>query len=233
MGSPTIVFCHGAWHNPEFFHKVIAILEPLGYRCVTVALPSSSGRVPPPTSLDEDIAAIRGVVLQELDAGHDVVINAHSWGGVPTTTALEGLTKPERLASGKSTGVTKLTFVAAFVIPEHNKNMTHAGDLQQIFYHDVEPKEAAEWLGKLKSQSLASFCTKTTDAAWKKIPSAYLVTEDDRAVPAAFQEIMIGQMKEAGAEIVVTRIEGSHSPYLAKPGAVVDFLKKEIGESPN
>lgn len=84
MAHPTIVFCHGAWHNVRFFDKVIGILEPLGYRCITVPLPSSSGRVPPTTSLDEDIAAIRNAVLKELDAGRDVVMNAHSWGGIPS-----------------------------------------------------------------------------------------------------------------------------------------------------
>ncbi|KAF8866559.1 alpha/beta-hydrolase [Acephala macrosclerotiorum] len=248
MAYPSIVFCHGAWHTPDFFHKVIAILEPLGYKCVTVALPSSSGRVPPTTDLGEDIAAIRSVVLKELEAGHDVVMHAHSWGGIPTSSALEGLTKPERLASGKTTGVTKLTYVSAFVIPENTSLEEFIGgpqptwviddvsfattrrDLKQIFYHDVDSKEADEWLAKLKPQSLASFTKKTTDAAWKRIPSAYLICEDDRAVSAAFQEIMTGQMKGAGVEIVETRIGGSHSPYLTRPNGVVKFLRAAIGE---
>ncbi|KUJ22607.1 alpha/beta-hydrolase [Mollisia scopiformis] len=249
MAYLTIVFCHGAWHNVHFFDKVIAILEPLGYRCVTVPLPSASGRVPPTTSLDEDIAPIRSAVLKELDAGHDVLINAHSWGGIPASTALEGLTKPERLADGKTTGVIKMTYVAAFVLPEDmslqdfvggpqptwivddDGNLIHKGDPRDIFYHDVDPKEADEWTAKLKSQSLASFTTKTTSAAWKKIPAEYLVCENDRAVPAVFQDIMIGKMKEAGADVSTTRLSTAHSPYLNKPDAVADFLKTSFAKS--
>ena len=75
--KPTIIFVHGAWHSVQFFEKVIPILEPLGYRCVTVPLPSV-GSSPPVKSLNEDIEAVRGAVLKELDAGRDVVINAHS-----------------------------------------------------------------------------------------------------------------------------------------------------------
>ena len=77
MSCPTIIFVHGAWHYPECFDKVKDILEPNGYRCVAVAMPSV-GRTPPVTSLDEDIAAVRAAVVKELDEGRDVVVNAHS-----------------------------------------------------------------------------------------------------------------------------------------------------------
>lgn len=34
-------------------------------------------------SLDEDIAAVRNTVMKELNEGRDVIIHAHSWGGIP------------------------------------------------------------------------------------------------------------------------------------------------------
>jgi len=249
MVYPTIVFAHGAWHNAGFFHKVIGILEPLGYRCVTVSLPSASGRVPPTSSLDEDIAAIRDVVLRELDSGHDVLVNAHSWGAIPTTTGLVGLSKPERQATGKTTGIVKLAFVAAFVLPENTSlqdalggpqptwiidsdgNVMDGGDPRKLFYHDVEQKEADEWIAKLRPHSLASFQTKTTSAAWKKIPSAYLICDDDQLLPPQAQEMMVANMKEEGGAVETTHIAGSHSPYLANPEAVVKFLRAAAGES--
>lgn len=103
--KPTIIFCHGAWHSVQFFDKVIALLEPLGYKCVAVPMPSV-GRSKPVESLDEDIDAVRTVVLKELDAGLDVMVNAHSmyccprsitipkadhetgWGGLPVSTLI-------------------------------------------------------------------------------------------------------------------------------------------------
>lgn len=77
MALPTIVFVHGAWHQPPFFDKVKRILNSKGYRTVALALPSV-GRNPPVTSFDEDIAVVREAVLKELDSGNDVVVNAHS-----------------------------------------------------------------------------------------------------------------------------------------------------------
>jgi pimeloyl-ACP methyl ester carboxylesterase len=116
MPLPVLVFVHGAWHSPEYYDRVIARLEPLGYKCIVVSMPSV-GRIPATSSLDEDIEAIRNTVLAELDAGQDVIVNAHSWGGIPTCSALDGLSKQERALDGKC-GVVKLTFVTSFILPE-------------------------------------------------------------------------------------------------------------------
>lgn len=80
MALPTIVFVHGAWHWPGFFDKVKRILERRGYKTVVLSMPSV-GRTSPVTSMEEDIAVIRTAVTMELDAGNDVVINAHSKSG--------------------------------------------------------------------------------------------------------------------------------------------------------
>ncbi len=74
--------------------------------------------MPTVKSLDADIAAVREVVLEEIDAGNDVMVNAHSWGGLPACSALDGLSKAERELSGKQGAVTKLSFVSSFVLPE-------------------------------------------------------------------------------------------------------------------
>ena len=115
---PTIVFVPGAWHSPEFFGAVISILEPLGYQCVTVSMPGV-GRIPPVDNLDEDIAAVRTTVIKELDAGHDVIIHAHSWAGIPVNSALDGLSKEEREKDGRKGAVVKLTFASSIVVPEN------------------------------------------------------------------------------------------------------------------
>jgi hypothetical protein len=116
MPLPVMIFVPGAWHYPDFYNRVIAILEPLGYKCVALTMPSV-GQVPPVASLDEDIATIRNAVIKELDAGSDVIVNAHSWGGIPVNSALDGLSKAERQLDGKH-GVVKLTFVASYALPE-------------------------------------------------------------------------------------------------------------------
>jgi pimeloyl-ACP methyl ester carboxylesterase len=141
---PTIVFVHGAWHGPEWFDATISFLEPLGYKCVTVAMPAV-GRKNPVTSLDEDIKAVRTAVMKELDAGQDVIVNAHSWGGLPVNSALDGLSKAERQKDGKKGAVAKLAFVSSFVLPENTSLLDSiggvapghwgAGDVSKIYSH--------------------------------------------------------------------------------------------------
>ena len=134
MSYPTIVFVHGSWHSPEFFGKTIQHLEPLGYKCVAVSMPAV-GRVPPVTSLDEDIAVVRSAVLKEVDAGRDVMVHAHSWGGIPACSALAGLSKAERQEEGKNGGVVKLSFVSSFMLAENTSMLDFIGG-----------KEPAHWL---------------------------------------------------------------------------------------
>lgn len=114
---PVLVFVPGAWHTPACFHKVIERLERLGYKCLSITL-AAVGRNPPITSLDEDVSAIRTVVTNEVDAGNDVVMVMHSYGGVPANNSLKGLSKAERSKEGKNGGVIKLAMIAAFLIPE-------------------------------------------------------------------------------------------------------------------
>jgi pimeloyl-ACP methyl ester carboxylesterase len=99
-----------------------------------------------------------------------------------------------------------------------------------MLYHDLPPKEAEEWKAKLKPQSLATFQDKTRAAAWRKIPTAYLVCEDDRAIPVQRQDAMIAKIKEGG-EIVTERLFVGHSPYINKPDFVAGFLRRAAGEN--
>jgi hypothetical protein len=117
MSLSTIIFCHRAYHPMEIFSKVTGILEPLGYKCNALSMPSVA-RSSAVTSLDEGIAEIRGTVLKELDAGRDVMMHAHSWAGVPVCSALEGFSGAERQKECKAGTIVKLTFVSSFVLQE-------------------------------------------------------------------------------------------------------------------
>jgi len=63
------------------------------------------------------------------------------------------------------------------------------------------------------------------------IPSAYLVCEDDRAIPVQGQDAMIAKVKEEGGIIETERLFVAHSPYLATPDFVARFLRRAAGES--
>ena len=66
---------------------------------------------------------------------------------------------------------------------------------------------------------------------YTQVPCAYLVCEDDQALPAAYQEGMVAmQSSRPGADFTVYRAPCGHSPHLAWMDGLVRKVK-EFGES--
>lgn len=63
----------------------------------------------------DDAALIASEVEKFADQGKDVVILAHSYGGVPMTESVKGLSKKERAAAGKKGGIVRLGYMTALV----------------------------------------------------------------------------------------------------------------------
>jgi len=61
---------------------------------------------------------------------------------------------------------------------------------EQVFYADVEPAIAARAVARLGFQSLACLGGVLTAAAWRELPSSYLLCEEDQALPVPAQEAM-------------------------------------------
>ncbi|KAH7392808.1 Alpha/beta hydrolase fold-1 [Pyrenochaeta sp. MPI-SDFR-AT-0127] len=223
---------------------VTSKLEALGYTVHGRQLPAI-GNPNPPKDLSEDIAAVRSMVEEAIGDGNDVVVIPHSWGGVVAGSALVGLGKKEREAEGKKGGVTKAGYMAAFIVPEGVSLMdslpgvldwwdidgphVRATD-PNIFYNDLSESEQKHWQSQLQTHALATFYAKSTGAGWRNIPTDYLVCEDDLAIPAAAQEGMVKAVKEAGADIEITRIKAGHSPFLSKPDETVAWIQKVAGD---
>lgn len=112
MSKPTLIFAPGAWYPHTIFNPIIEQLA--DYSCHTVAFPSTQ-EASSVVDLQPDIEAVRSIIQEEADAGHDIIIVAHSWAGLPVSSALEGLSKAEREAAGDKGGVMKLIFIAAFL----------------------------------------------------------------------------------------------------------------------
>ncbi|KGO45705.1 hypothetical protein PEX1_105510 [Penicillium expansum] len=245
MSKPTLIFAAGAWYPPTIFDPIIKQLA--DYTCHSIAFPSIQ-QASSVVDLQPDIEAVRSITQQEADAGHDIVIIAHSWAGLPVSSALDGLSKSEREAADQKGGVVKLIFIAAFlpsigegligafggmappwyVRDEENGTVT-ASDALVLFFHDVP--NGAEWVKLLKPHSWATQNAPATGAAYMSIPSAYLLTEDDRATPLPVQQVLAERARRKGAQIETEKIKTGHTPWLAMPGQVVDYIKKHARES--
>ncbi len=60
-----------------------------------------------------------------------------------------------------------------------------------------------------------------TESAWRKKPSWYLVSTEDKMIPPDAQRAM---SKRAGSTVV--EVKGSHAVYVSQPQAVATLIEK-------
>lgn len=121
---PTIVFVPGAWHTPAAFDGLLPPLHAAGYLTTAICLPST-GVSPGISSFVPDVKAVRDVVGGLVELEREVVVVAHSYGGVPATEALSDLGLAHRKRIGLHGGVSHLLFIAALV-PVKGENPVEA-----------------------------------------------------------------------------------------------------------
>jgi pimeloyl-ACP methyl ester carboxylesterase len=114
--KPTILLVHGAFCTPEFFGDLPSKLNALSYPVLTIQLPTADEI--PGATVKSDVAAIHELILPELDQGKEIVIVAHSYGGIPGCASIEGLSVPDRALQGKQGGIRAILFIAAFALPK-------------------------------------------------------------------------------------------------------------------
>ena len=98
----------------------------------------------------------------------------------------------------------------------------HVG-AKPLFFSDLTPKEAdAEWANIETKQTRKSF-TDFPQYVESEIqcPKTYILCEQDRAVPPAFQE----QMTHLG-EFDIVRVNSGHAPFLSVPQVVLTVVRK-------
>lgn len=115
MSNKTFVFSLGAWVVPSVFDATRSHLKSLGFSSACPAHPAI-GAEPPSMTLEDDTESLRGVLTAYVDEGRDVIVVAHSYGGVVASSAVEGLTKTARTDAGKPGGVIKVIYLAAFAL---------------------------------------------------------------------------------------------------------------------
>lgn len=112
---PFIVIVPGASQNPAHYGYLSHLLLSAGYPVFSALLPSvgAAGNV----TVENDTEYIRNkMLIPVLDhEEHDVVLFMHSYSSVPGSAAVKGLSKSERAAQGKKTGVIGQIYLAAIL----------------------------------------------------------------------------------------------------------------------
>jgi pimeloyl-ACP methyl ester carboxylesterase len=223
--GPTVVLVHGAWHTSQCWSAVRRRLDLMGVRSTTVDLPSSGTDPARLGDLHADVAEVRRA-LAAVDG--TVVLCGHSYGGVVITEAGAGLPN-----------VRHLVYLAAFMPAEQQSVLDCCGpggpppyveiradgsstvppDLRiDTFYGDLPATEAQLWADRLLLHSAAAVSTPVSAAAWRDMPSTYVVTTEDHSIPPGLQRRMAAQAD------VQLELHSGHSPFLSQPQLVAGLL---------
>lgn len=219
--KPAIVLVHGFWGGAAHWGKVIVALSKKGYQSISAV-------ENPLTSLADDAERTRKMIAQQQGP---VLLVGHSYGGAVITEA------------GDLPNVVGLVYIAAFAPdagespggitaknpPVAVPNLAPDSDgflwikqdkFHESFCQDLTADEALVMAITQKAPVASTFENTITKPAWKKKPSWYQISSDDRMIAPANQEWMSGRL---GARKIIT-LKASHASLASMPNEVTALI---------
>ncbi|WEH41990.1 alpha/beta hydrolase [Streptomyces sp. AM 2-1-1] len=229
---PTIVLEHGAFADAASWDGVVSQLQRAGYPVVSAANPLRG----PAT----DAAYLRSV-LDHVDG--PVVLVGHSYGGTVISQAAAGIEDKVKAlvyiaAFLPDTGESSIGLTNKFpgstlgeAVESVDYTLPDGGRGADVyikpelfrdqFAADVPVEKARLMAAGQRPIAAAALEEKSTQAAWKTIPSWSLVTTEDRNIPVAAQRYM-----SARAKARTTTIDASHAVSVSHPEAVTRIVEQ-------
>ena len=221
--KPAIVLVHGAFANASGWADVIRALQKKGYDVSAVENPLSS--------YADDVATTKRLI--DAQQGPTVVV-AHSYGGAVMSGAAD------------NPNVKALVYVAAFAPdvgetlgPLLEKYPTKVGEafrpdaagfiyldratFHNLFCQDVPEVEAKVMAVTQKPLHGSVFEAKPTVAAWKNVPTWFIVAKNDRVINPDLERFFAKRM---GAK--TTEVDASHVAFLSHPDVVVNAIEEAV-----
>jgi len=219
---PNIVLVHGAWADGSCWSGVIERLQAQGFQVRAPQFPL--------TSLADDVARLRQVL--EFQDGPTIVVG-HSYGGQIMTALGE-----------EAPNVVGLVYVAAFGLDQgeslgallsggpptpalaHMFNDSRGfgwlseDDFVDHFAGDVDATWARVMYAVQQPIALSAFEDTMGVPAWKSLPSWYLVSQNDEAIPPDAERMFASRM---GATTV--EVPSSHVAMVSHPMDVANLVE--------
>jgi pimeloyl-ACP methyl ester carboxylesterase len=218
----NVVLVHGGFVDGSGWQGVYKILKKDGY---------SVGIVQNPTvTLEGDVAYTRRVIASQ---DGPVILVGHSYGGAVITEAgndpkVAGLVYVAAFAPDKGESVSTLIKdpppgapVPPILPPQDGFLLLDKAKFPASFAGDIDASAAAFMADSQVPWGVGALGGTISEPAWRRKPSWYLVTTDDKMIPPAAQQVM---SKRAGSTVV--EVKGSHSVYVSKPEAVAALIEK-------
>jgi pimeloyl-ACP methyl ester carboxylesterase len=221
-GRPNIVLVHGAWADGSSWSGVIERLQADGFKVRAPQFPLSS--------LADDVARLRQVL--EFQDGPTVVVG-HSYGGQIMTAlgrdtpnvvglvyvAAFGLDQGESLGALLSQGPVTPALAHLFT-DSRGFGWLSEDDFVNHFAADVDPTRARVMYAVQQALASSAFTDVMGTPAWKSLPSWYLITQNDEALPPDAQRQLATRM---GA--VTVEIPSSHVAMVSHPQEVAELIE--------
>lgn len=221
----TVVLVHGAWADGSSWERVIGGLWSAGVKVVAAPLPL--------TSLEEDVAALEGVIER---AGDPVVLVAHAYAGGVVGSVRD-----------RGDDVTALVYVAALapdegetlaevfgrvaphpdapaLVPDRRGLIWLPGEaFPAVFAQQASAEEQALLCAVQRPISPACITVPVGRPLWRDRPSWFLVAEEDRMIAPETQLFMAGRM---GAAVRAHPVD--HMPLVTAPSVVTGLILEVV-----
>ncbi|KAI1325710.1 Alpha/beta hydrolase fold-1 [Xylariaceae sp. FL0255] len=243
---PLIFLVPGGCHVPWCFEHIRRALEDRGFDTDSSPL-ITVGNDDVTMGLVEDAAHIRSVLKSLVESGREVVVVAHSYGGIVASNAVDGaLGVNQRRKTSDRGGILSILYLAALVLPPGISlkqalgperanppwlDITKDGfivpkDPIHAFYADIEPKLAADAIAHLKRMPSRILTDVSTGSPWADgVDVGYIFTEEDRAIELEGQKTMASMLP---ATSFTATLNTSHSPFLSDPARLADVIEESI-----
>lgn len=219
---PNVLLVHGAWADGSSWGGVIPPLRQRGHTVVAVQLALNS--------LADDVAHVRQVLADRLHG--PTVLVGHSYGGAVISGAAAGQANAVALVyasafapdAGESLGELSGRYPPA-PLGEHlqpdsrGKLWIDPTAFAEVFCQDVEAAEAGVMAAAQGPLAGAIFGEQAGPAAWRTLPSWYVVSTEDRAIAPDLERFMARRMGASTVEVA-----SSHASPVSHPREIAELI---------
>ncbi|KAJ3572533.1 hypothetical protein NPX13_g5016 [Xylaria arbuscula] len=244
--KPIVFFLPGGYHTSWIYDSVRNILSDRGFATDASDL-ISVGATDANVGMYSDATHLRSQLMKILNQGNEIILVAHSYGGIVASNAVDGLSVEQRAAQGKKGGIILILYLAGLVVPAGRTFLslcppTPSWDVIENgflvpknplynFYADVEPLLASKAVNALKPMSPGVLKDETKYEPWnQEFAVGYIFTEEDKQLPLEAQNVMFSHFPNGAFS---ARLASGHSPFLNVPDALADIIQNSISHVSN
>ena len=236
----AFVLVHGSFHGPWCWDRMVPLLHAAGHTVMTPDLADAATDKPYPDL--HDYAALVAAAVRA--AGAPVVLVGHSMGGLVVSQAAalapddvralvyvsglllrDGETLQSFLQNHGDLGVDDLVLKHMQVSRDGQSASFPAAMAPAVFYNRCAAADAAWATARLRVQPTAVYATPLRlHDGFAAVPRAYIVCEDDQAVPIAYQRQMLANTP-CGKTY---SLDADHSPFLSDASGLMACLQELV-----